>query len=159
FPLCPSRSPWIRCRRAGAELPATRVAAHAPSVIIHTRSRRCALFWRAGCCGSCLIALFADRLRAERWHLNRLHQCRSAFWNVARYAMPPCATRHDSVSLQPGNAIHPGLLVSAARHYYYFLQTDSTTRVVGPTSGLQYEGKAVWVDHHRSPLPAASGLR
>jgi len=49
FSPCPSRSSWIRCRRAGAELPATRVAAHAPSVIIHTRSRRFALFWRACC--------------------------------------------------------------------------------------------------------------
>ncbi len=78
FPLCPRRSSWIRCPRAGAGLPPARVAAYAPSDIIRTRSRRCASFWRACCCGNCLTALFADRLRAERRRRNRFHQCRFA---------------------------------------------------------------------------------
>ncbi len=34
FPLCPRRSSWIRCPRAGAALPSARVAAYAPSGII-----------------------------------------------------------------------------------------------------------------------------
>ena len=93
FPLSPRWPTWICCPRAGSGLPPARVAAHAPSVIIQTRSRRFASLWRACCCGSCLIALFADRLRAERQHRNRLHQCRSAFGSVARCPTSPCATR------------------------------------------------------------------
>jgi SRSO17 transposase len=82
----------IRCPRAGAGLPATRVAAHAPSDIIPTRSRLCASFWRACCCGNCLTALFAGCLQTERRHRNQFHQCRFAAGSVARCAMRPRAT-------------------------------------------------------------------
>ena len=57
-------------------------AAHAPSSIIRIRSRRCASFWRACCCGNCLTVLSADRLRAEHPCRNRFRQCRFAVASV-----------------------------------------------------------------------------
>ena len=155
FPLCPCRSSWIRRPRASAALPTTRVAAYARSDIIHTRSQQFAWFSHACCCGNCLTVPFADHRRAKHRYRNRLHQCRSAAGSVARCATRRCATRLGRVSRQPGNAKHPDLLGPAARHYYYFLRTDSRIHASGLIFAPQHEGKAVGVVHHRWLLPAA----
>src|SRR5215471_17120062 len=84
FPLCPSRSFWIRCPQARARLPATRVAASGPSDITRIPSPAFAFIWRACCCGNCLTAHFADRLRVEHRYRNLLHRCRFVFWHAAR---------------------------------------------------------------------------
>src|ERR1041385_7916670 len=47
FPLCPRRSSWIRCTQTGTGFPATRVAAHVLSDIIHIRLLPYELSWRA----------------------------------------------------------------------------------------------------------------
>ena len=158
FPLCPSRSSWTRCPQAGGGLPATRVAAYAPSDITRTRSQHCESLWRIYYCGNCLIAPFADRLRAERRYRNPLHQCRSAVRHVAQCAKAPCATRHGRVSPRRGNARHRCPRVPVARQYYYSLRTDSRRHSVGLTFVLQHEGKAASAVHHRWLLPAACEL-
>ncbi len=74
----------VRMRRASTGLPTPRVAAHAPSDIIRIRLPRFGSFWRASCCGSCLIVLFAGYLKVECRHRNPLHQCRSVAARVVR---------------------------------------------------------------------------
>jgi hypothetical protein len=157
FPLCPRRSSWIRCPRDGAGLPPARVAAHAPSDIIRTRSPRCASFWRAYCCDNCLTALFAGCLQTERRRRNQFHQCRFAAGSVARCAMRPRVTRLGRVSPQRGNASHLLFPAPSAGHYCYFLQTDNRKHgdclISGPTHG----DKAAAVGHHRLPPPVVCG--
>ncbi len=100
-------------------------------------------------------ARFAGYLQAERRYRNPLRQCRSVAAGVARYAIRRSATRLGRVSPQRDNARHPHLLAPAVGHYYYFLQTGSTTREAGPTFDPAREGKAVEVVDHRWRLPAA----
>src|SRR5258705_11139814 len=94
FPLCPRRSSWIRRPRTSHGLPAPRVAAHAPSDIIRTRSRHYISFWRAFCCGNYLTAPTADLLLAERRHRNRSHPCR--FCRGERGSVCHASVRHST---------------------------------------------------------------
>jgi SRSO17 transposase len=93
FPLCPRRSSWIRCLRAGSRLPPARVAGSVPSGITHTRLPRCASRWRAGCCGNCLTARSVGRLPTERRHRRRLPRRNLAGVKVLRSTKRPHTTR------------------------------------------------------------------
>ena len=162
FPLCPRRSSWIRCPRAGAELPPARVAAHAPSGIIRTRSQRYASFWRASCCGNCLTALFAGCLQAERRHRTRLPRCNFAGLNVLRCANRP----RNSTSLNLSTAIQrspPTPFPSGAMRRPLPPPNDGKTQRTQPAflapaqqMRAQQSGKAI-LDRRNGPL--ANGRR
>ena len=157
FPLCPRRPSWIRCPRTGAGLPPARIAEHAPSDIIRTRSRRYASFWRACCCSNCLTALFAGCLRTERRHRTRLPRCNFAGVSVLRGATRRRAIRLPGARPQRYSAHRPFPFPPTPCAGRCPLQTDNRTRAAGlPCFGPTDAGTTTGVSQHRPPQRAVS---